>query len=160
VLGSYSTLKLLFETTDIKSTINERNSYGSTPLHWVTFSKIETIDKIELFITHGANVNIQDNKGETVLHKAVLYGQNTEVISLLIEAGADITFQNNQGESSINLSKWNVELFTFLTSLYNSKKGIGFVSPQKFFSDYNPNFWNDAFFKKYESILSKSSLYL
>jgi len=44
-LGSLSTLKLLFETTNIKSTILETNSYGSTPLHWATFSKIETKEK-------------------------------------------------------------------------------------------------------------------
>jgi len=164
-LGSYSTLKLLFETTTIKSNIYERNSYGLTPLHWVAFGTIETKEKIQYLLSQSANVNIPDKKGETVLHKAVLYGHNIELLEMLINSGANINFPNKQGETVIDVAKWNTsEVITYLRSIYklNVKKEIvSIMSIRKFSSDYNPLFWNDDFIKKdmnIQIIISKSIL--
>jgi ankyrin repeat protein len=93
--------------------VNAKNNEGETPLHGAILSDylarvdelIEAtnthvdadyelrqkfvLDMVKLLITHGAEVNAEDNYGGTPLHDAVLCGYR-DVAELLINNGADV----------------------------------------------------------------------
>ena len=102
--------------------INLQDSDGMTPLHClINICYINKIDEfnfnkefelngqndeiIELLLIRGANPNIPDKNGNTILHtifKAIPYThemniQNEHIIDLLIKHGANINLQNNSG---------------------------------------------------------------
>lgn len=53
---------------------------------------------VELLLKNGADPNIRDEKGNTPLHRALLY-QDPILFSLLIENGACVYLENNEGQS-------------------------------------------------------------
>lgn len=55
---------------------------------------------IRLLLNHGAQVNAQDHKGQTALHKACLGGREV-IINLLLEFEADVNILTKNGESAI-----------------------------------------------------------
>lgn len=79
--------------------INSVDHYSRTPLY-----HISSIRHIELLCTNGANINQQDNDGNTVLH--ILTQQNKlQLIDLLItQYDADADIINNKGQSILHIS--------------------------------------------------------
>ena len=61
-------------------------------------------DVIRLLLQKGADVNKQDDIGDTPLHWAAM-GDSTEVIAMLIEHGASINITNDKGEKPIDLAR-------------------------------------------------------
>lgn len=57
---------------------------------------------IRLLLTHGAEVNVQDHKGQTAIHEACFAGRET-VIDLLLEFEANINILTKNGESPIHM---------------------------------------------------------
>ena len=57
---------------------------------------------VKFLIENGADINIKNNNGDTVLHEAVLIKDNLEVVKLLIENGADINIKNNNGDTVLH----------------------------------------------------------
>ncbi|KAH0511859.1 Ankyrin repeat domain-containing protein 61 [Microtus ochrogaster] len=55
---------------------------------------------IRLLLNHGAQVNAQDHKGQTALHKACFGGREV-IINLLLEFEADVNILTRNGESAI-----------------------------------------------------------
>jgi len=51
-----------------------------------------TVDIAELLVTSGADLNIQDNRGNTALCRA-LYFSYKDIARMLIEAGADVNIR-------------------------------------------------------------------
>jgi len=100
--------------------VNAKDQDGITPLHeavlsdylWCVDEIIEAnntdvgaeykilekiiIDIVKLLITHGADVNAEDNYGGTPLHDAVLWGYR-DVAELLITNGADVNKELEDG---------------------------------------------------------------
>ncbi len=70
---------------------------GTAPLHIAATNPQEiTLAPLEYLIKKGANLNIQDNNGNTPLFWA--YGlKNSTAISILIKSGANKTITNNEG---------------------------------------------------------------
>ena len=66
---------------DVNATTND----NSTPL--MIASKKGLVNVVTFLIEHGANVELQDNNGETALHYAV---DSCDVLSFLIRNGADV----------------------------------------------------------------------
>ena len=64
-------------------------------------SKTPNLDLIRDLITLGANLDWQDNDGETVLHVCA-YHNHPEIMRMLIDAGADVNIQNKWGETALH----------------------------------------------------------
>ncbi|MDR1367074.1 MAG: ankyrin repeat domain-containing protein [Puniceicoccales bacterium] len=58
------------------------------------------IKAIKLLVDHGANINAQDNDGNTVLH---LMHPNLKLLEVLIELGADVNLPNHVGKTPLDL---------------------------------------------------------
>lgn len=73
-IGKTDTIKYLLEN-DVK--INAKNNAGQTSLHLTTKSRDNTLDMIgvlNVLIEKGAEINIQDNNGDTPIFNAVENG--------------------------------------------------------------------------------------
>lgn len=94
--------------------INSRDTYGNTPLHFVSDNTIAS-----LLIESGADLNLQNQDGDTTLHTwhRPNFEQNDlddllnaaperklELISLLLESGASPNIQNNFGYNALHSS--------------------------------------------------------
>jgi ankyrin repeat protein len=56
-----------------------------------------SIKLLDFLIAHSANINLQDQKGETVLHKAALQGSSDLVVHLLsYPQSSDLNLLSNQ----------------------------------------------------------------
>lgn len=57
--------------------MNYRDEYGKSPLHHATSGKQHHI--VELLLARGADVTLQDQRGDTPLHSAVRSGDEPSV---------------------------------------------------------------------------------
>lgn len=61
---------------------------------------------IQFLVSRGANVNAQDDKGQTALMMA---GENTDAVKALIEAGADVNVRDREGNTALMMGSWAVQ---------------------------------------------------
>ena len=76
------------------STADDRNQYGSTPLHIAVVNGHEDI--VSLLLDKGASPNAANEDGNTPLHAAVGKGER-QCAKLLLERGADAEITSNSG---------------------------------------------------------------
>lgn len=76
--------------------VNQEGLFGSQVLHLAAF--LGRIEDIEVFLSHGANIDAKGDLGLTPLHYAVLGNQHESVI-VLISRGARIDVENEFGET-------------------------------------------------------------
>jgi ankyrin repeat protein len=82
---------------DAAFNINEQNpETGNTLLHEAILANNE--QRAKILIDHGANINIQNRKGDTPLHIAVLNDEKI-MVKLLVKHSANIDVKNSQGET-------------------------------------------------------------
>ena len=62
-----------------------------------------SLDKIELLIGHGADVNLTGPQGSTALHLAVRGGR-LDVVSLLVRNGADTRLKDDDGNTPLDIA--------------------------------------------------------
>ena len=67
---------------------------------------------VKVLISFGADVNLQNNKGETPLHMA----STIEMAKILIDAGADIYIPNSRGDLPYETAR-DDEIAGFIESL-------------------------------------------
>lgn len=67
----------------------------ATALHFAAFASNQ--EAVKLLCSHGAMVNVQDARGNTPLHSAVIQERNFLVIQLLVKLGAERKISNNNG---------------------------------------------------------------
>lgn len=86
--------------------IEVKNSLGETPL--LVACQKNNLDIIKFLVEKGANIKAVDNRGNSVLHKALgfwftLHPQNSKlsIIQYLVDNGADVNVKNNIGNSPI-----------------------------------------------------------
>ena len=93
---------------------NRKNSEGYTPLHVaVTEGNEVNLEMCELLIEGGADVNLQDNSGNTPLILAILEF-DLEMCEILIESNADVNLQNNRGDTPLHIAARNSEYLPIL----------------------------------------------
>ena len=106
--------------------INSKDRKGNTPLHYVCsefpfdycfpdnptvhepfyrgcFCKKCQLERLEYLIARGANVNAQNEMGQTVLHLAVIEFAGDDVIEFLTKHGADLNLRDRNGKTVLDL---------------------------------------------------------
>jgi ankyrin repeat protein len=73
------------------------NEMHQTPLHRAAWNEDGPL--LDFLLKHGANINAKNIRGETALHYAAKYGQNT--LSQLLVNGADPNIQADNGETPL-----------------------------------------------------------
>jgi len=97
-----------------KDYINIKDPDGNT----ILFKSMSNISKFKRLVTYGANVNIKNNKGETVLFYAT-QRKSINITEFLIRKGIDVNIPNNKGETVIFNSLNNEQLNALLNSGLN-----------------------------------------
>ncbi|KAG7397160.1 hypothetical protein PHYBOEH_001209 [Phytophthora boehmeriae] len=75
--------------------VNSRDAYGNTLLSIACQNGLKRIAKLAL--RRGANINRQNNRGNTALHFCFAYGYGDSLGAYLISKGADTTIENDEG---------------------------------------------------------------
>lgn len=83
---------------------------GNTPVLWPT---IVTREKVEELLAEGADINVLDSNGNTLLHQAAMTA-DPDVIDLLIEEGADIESTDERGNTPLHAAARYGETTTVL----------------------------------------------
>ena len=98
--------------------INAKDKEDKTLFQKTLSSQNPNIKLIETLLDTGADVNEQDEMGETPLHKALATQYPKEIVSLLIKHGADVNIKDKEGRLPIHkvLSSQNpdIRLLTLL----------------------------------------------
>jgi len=82
------------------------DKFGKFPLHWVAMAKNrehpeDMPETMQLLLDHGADPNVRDNDGCTLLHDSSGYSPLTGTVEgsrLLLDHGANIDAENNKGK--------------------------------------------------------------
>ncbi|WP_214822153.1 MULTISPECIES: M48 family metallopeptidase [unclassified Exiguobacterium] len=75
------------------------------PIQELTYNNA-SYEEIEAELMNGANVNIQDEYGETPLHNLFYNDEvDEETVQLLLDNGADVTLQNDSGMTPIDTAR-------------------------------------------------------
>jgi hypothetical protein len=91
------------------ASLESRNNYGETPLHYAVMKGSEEVTALLLRL--GAEVNSRNDFNETALHKAVRHGvQAKGLVRLLLQAGADPTIEGRNGTAYQLIDSQNAEL--------------------------------------------------
>jgi ankyrin repeat protein len=95
--------------------VNTRSQGRATALHFAVSRKHAKIEVTHVLLAHGADVNAQQDHGETPLYMAASWG-NLEVVELLLAHGADINMPNKTGYTSLieNASSGKAEMVELL----------------------------------------------
>lgn len=93
--GSIENIKHLFSLG--KASPKDTTKFGTTLLH--SASKSGNIELVRLLIQEGADVNAQDEDGESPLHGAMARSDNYTIVRTLIENGADLSSKAVDGKT-------------------------------------------------------------
>lgn len=94
----YDVIKYLIDRSD---TVNSPNILGSTPFH-LACKYIHNKKIIDYFISNTANINKEDNDGNTSLYYC-LKGSNKDILVYLIKRRGAIIKKNNKGKTVFDL---------------------------------------------------------
>ena len=79
-----------------------------TSLHFAVFNahafQEGALDRVNLLLDRGANINAQSSVGNTALHMAILAGHQ-DLVHLLLQKGANINLRNKNGKSVVQLAR-------------------------------------------------------
>jgi ankyrin repeat protein len=78
--------------------LDSQTDGGVTPMMMARDSEL-----LSIFLDSGANPDVQDNSGDTALHRAAL-ANNDDFVSILIEYGADVGIENLEGQTALDLA--------------------------------------------------------
>ena len=82
----------------------ERDDAGSTPLSYALVYQDDDLAIAEYLLTQGADPNVANKNGWTLLHGAV-YNHHLPQVELLLEYGADPSLKTPDGETALDLAR-------------------------------------------------------
>ncbi len=91
-----------FDGTKGPIEVNTRSNNGSTPMHWM--ATLGDVNAIELLLSNGAFIDVQDDEGNTPLHEAVSM-RHADTVKFLLSNGANPNLANEGGFTSYNMAK-------------------------------------------------------
>ena len=92
----------LLEQNESQFHIDDIDEDGITALQRSCFTG--TLKLVQLLVTHGADINIQDKEGWSVMHAATV-ARNHSIMRYIIAMGAPLGLENDQGEQAIDLAR-------------------------------------------------------
>ncbi|KAF9581276.1 hypothetical protein BGW38_001763 [Lunasporangiospora selenospora] len=111
--GDLETLRLHL---DHGASPNNRNASRSTLLHRTAWQSTRPYDVMELLIRKGANVNLANDNGNTVMQNVLMKHDDPSLLKLLLDAGADTSITNKEGMNSLEVGV-----------LFNRIEGVKFL---------------------------------
>ncbi len=104
---------------------DEEFEEGQTALMYAvsSFWANNRAEVVAFLISRGADVNLQDEEGQTALMAA---GENTDAVKALIEAGADVDLRDREGNTAMMLG--TVAVQQLLTQAGASQEGLNDVA--------------------------------
>ncbi|MGP1381980.1 MAG: ankyrin repeat domain-containing protein [Thainema sp.] len=87
---------------------DEEFDEGQTALMYIasSFFASNRAAVIRLLVEHGADVNAQNDKGQTAL---IIAGENVDAVKALIDAGTDVNLRDNEGNTALMMGTWAVQ---------------------------------------------------
>lgn len=141
--GGEENLGSLIDMVRRGASLDVRGSNNNTPLHCAVQSYDTLCDNIankalfgfliSTMIEHGADINAQNEFGQTPLHYATYYYTDTELVEILLQHNPDTGIRNIDGSRPIDISSTD-DIKTLLTQ-YESK--ISGNVPVFFSQDHN-----------------------
>ena len=85
--------------------VDPKLTTGVTPLFYAAGPGAARHGKacVEILLAHGADINVTDDQGRTLLHTAAYYG-NKEVIEVLLAHGEAVGVKNKRGETPLQVA--------------------------------------------------------
>lgn len=108
--------------TDADAELNGKSDFGITPL--MAAALTQSIETVDVLLSHGTKVNTQDKNGNTALSDADVNHSNkdgvrplmlaaesstTTVVTLLLTSGADVDHRTKDGSSMLWFAAFNTE---------------------------------------------------
>ncbi|MFN7920171.1 MAG: ankyrin repeat domain-containing protein [Bryobacteraceae bacterium] len=118
--GTVSAMKTLL---DRGAEFEAKNRFGQTPLHWA-FANLE---KTELLLARGANVNAQANDGRTALYSAASQRNTDAVLKLLLSKGAKVDLATTNGRTPL-MAAAGGGFVSLMKPLLDAKANVNSVS--------------------------------
>jgi ankyrin repeat protein len=96
-------VKLVKYLIENRAEVNDKNDDGKTPLFYAVFLGSRNIDIVNLLLGSGADINVTDKDGNTVLIAAstIISEQSIGIIDLLLKSGINVNAQNNTGKTAL-----------------------------------------------------------
>jgi ankyrin repeat protein len=83
---------------------DQRNSSRSTLLHRAAWQGSKPYAVMHLLISYGANVNLTNENGNTVLQNVLMKHDDPALIKLLLDNGAETTIPNKEGMNTLEVA--------------------------------------------------------
>eukprot|EP00123_Amoebidium_parasiticum_P016124 comp23300_c0_seq1/m.38249 comp23300_c0_seq1/g.38249 ORF comp23300_c0_seq1/g.38249 comp23300_c0_seq1/m.38249 type:complete len:733 (-) comp23300_c0_seq1:544-2742(-) len=105
--GDLEMLKTILAKGTVK--VDELHRTGATALSIVCIANVEgSIECAKFLLSKGANINHQNEDGNTPLHHAIIE-EATDVAKLLLEKGARVDIENEDGATAVDLVEAKTE---------------------------------------------------
>ncbi|KAF9551525.1 hypothetical protein EC957_008194 [Mortierella hygrophila] len=83
---------------------DQRNNSRSTLLHRTAWQGVNPYAVMSLLISYGANVNLTNENGNTVLQNVLMKHDDPSLIKLLLDNGADAMIPNKEGMNTLEVA--------------------------------------------------------
>lgn len=117
--GNKPLVLLLLDSKDIDINVLDQNKMS--PLHLATNFGSGTI--VQALVRKGANLDLQNSKGQTPFHIAIDHS-NSKIVNYLIKKGSKTDIIDFQGSSPLHIASWTGDKEIFDLLLDNNKKFI------------------------------------
>ncbi|MCQ2574108.1 MAG: ankyrin repeat domain-containing protein [Treponema sp.] len=106
--GNIDVIKMLVNgnvknKNDFHCNVNALNNLGKSPI-MVIMPKDKMEEIYDILIEQGADLNIKDSFGDTLLHTATMMHAPSTILSKLVEGGADVNVKNKEGVTPFEIA--------------------------------------------------------